>query len=169
MQKLQLCAVALALAACASDTDDPSNEPRRGKGPHTPEPTVDAALTPPPPSDPVGTVSCYTEGAPQAACTLPTHCCFGNYSAQHNGYCTTEACAESTIACDGPEDCANGQHCCATLLDIGRWNLACQSSACSPQPLGDELCHDSSTCGGGTCVSALDANYDLPRTLSVCR
>ena len=167
MQKLHLCAVALALAACASDTDDPNSEPRGGGGHHPP--SVDAAIATPPPSDPTGTISCYTEGAPQATCTLPTHCCFGNYSSQHNGYCTTVACSASTIECDGPEDCASGQHCCATVVPNVGWKLACQASACSAPPVGDELCHDSSTCSGGSCVSAYDANYDLPRTLSVCR
>lgn len=167
MQKLQLCAAALALAACASDMDDPTSEPRRGKGHQTQ--TVDAAPTPPPSTDPVGTISCYTEGAPSTTCTLPVHCCFSNYSAQHNGYCTTDDCAGSTIECDGPEDCASGQHCCGRALEFGGWKLACQSSACDAPPAGDELCHDSSTCTSGSCVSAYDANYSLPRTLSVCR
>jgi hypothetical protein len=165
MQRLQLCA-ALALAACVSDTDDLGSDPRRGNGHHPPV-TVDASVTTPPTSDPAGTISCYSEGAPAATCTLPVHCCFGNYSAQHNGFCTTDTCAESTITCDGPEDCASGQHCCATPIAVNRWNLACQSSACGAG--GDELCHDSSTCGGRSCVNALDANYDLPRALSVCR
>jgi hypothetical protein len=173
MRKLQLCAAALALAACASDSDDTgngtSNEAR--KRPRPPA-TVDAAVTADAATtstDPAGTVTCYTEGAPATTCTLPVHCCFGNYSAQHDGYCTTDSCAWGTIACDGPEDCASGQHCCATALASGGWMLACQSAACASPPSGEELCHDTSTCSSGSCVSAYDVNYDLPRTLDVCR
>jgi len=168
MQKLQLCAAALALVACASDSDDVGAE-ARGKGHGSGGGTSmlpDAAA--PSPSDPAGTVSCYTEGAPLTTCSLPTHCCFGNYSAQHNGYCTTSACAWGTIACDGPEDCASGQHCCGTKSEYG-WTLACTSNACGGSDLNEELCHDSGTCSRGSCVSAFGVNYDLPRTLSVCR
>ena len=166
MQKLQLCAAALAFVACASDSDDPSSERRKPRPPST---APDAAVSEPtPPSDPDGTISCYTQGAPSNTCTLPTHCCFTNYSAYHNGYCTNESCGWGTITCDGPEDCASGQECCATKSTSG-WLLACSSSACGAPPLGEELCHSSDTCGGKSCVSAYDANYDLPRTLNVCR
>src|ERR1043165_1067864 len=58
-----------------------------------------------------GTVSCYSEYAPSATCTLPSHCCFSNYSAEHAGSCDTAACTWGTIDCDGPEDCAIGQRC----------------------------------------------------------
>ncbi len=166
MQKLQLCAAALALAACASDSGDVTSEARRRKDAGT-STVVDASSGGSP--DPAGTVSCYSEGAPDNTCTLPVHCCFTNYSAQHNGYCTTDVCSWGTIDCDGPEDCAEGQYCCATMRDSG-WTLACQSSTCGQPPVHEELCHSSATCGGGSCVSTIDAgNYDLPRTLYVCR
>jgi hypothetical protein len=168
MQKLQLCAVALAVAASASH--DPSAEPRKGHG-HgggTTTTAPDAPAPTPPPSDPSGTVSCYSEGAPSTTCTLPTHCCFGNYSAQHNGYCTSDVCAWGTINCDGPEDCASGQNCCAHKSEYG-WTLACSDSACGAPDVNEELCHDSSTCDRGSCVNVYGVNYDLPRTLSVCR
>jgi hypothetical protein len=169
MQKLQLCAAALALAACAPGNDELSGEARKGKG-HggTTTTVVDAAASSGDPSE-AGVVSCYTEGAPATTCTLPVHCCFGNYTAQHNGYCTTSSCGWGTIDCDGPEDCAAGQHCCATKDELG-WTLACQSSTCGAPPLHEELCHTSETCGGRACVNTIDAgNYDLPRTLYVCR
>ena len=165
MQKLQLCAAALALVACASDSDDPGAEARRGKGHGTPSTTPDAAVSTP--TDPVGTVSCYSEGAPQTECSLPTHCCFSNYSAQHNGYCTTSQCAWGTIDCDGPEDCASG-YCCGHKSEYG-WTLACQATACGAPGLNEELCHTSGTCGGRSCVGAYGVAYDFPRTLSVCR
>ena len=168
MQKLHLCAVALALVACASDSDEPSAEARHGNGNGGGTQLPDAAVPPPPPSDPAGTISCYTEGAPSTTCSLPVQCCFGNYSAQHNGYCTTSACTWGTIACDGPEDCASGQHCCGTKNEYG-WTLACTSNACGGSDINEELCHASSTCSRGSCVNAFGVNYDLPRTLSVCR
>ncbi|HEY5946166.1 MAG TPA: hypothetical protein VIV40_11775 [Kofleriaceae bacterium] len=167
MQKLQMCAAALAVFACASDSDELSGEARRVKDAGVTSTTADAATSTS--TDPVGSVSCYTEGAPATTCTLPIHCCFGNYSAQHDGYCTTSSCAWGTIDCDGPEDCASGQHCCATALEYGGWKLACQTSACGAPPSGEELCHDSSTCGGRSCVNTYSVNWDLPRTLYVCR
>ena len=168
MQKLQLCAVALALAACASDSDEASAEARRGKGGGNSSTTADAAEPAPPPTSTVGTVSCYSDGAPARVCTLPVHCCFSNYSASHNGYCTTSTCTWGTIGCDGPEDCATGQHCCGTRTAYG-WMLACSSDRCGTPPSAEELCHDSSTCGGRSCVSAVGVAYDFPRTLNVCR
>jgi hypothetical protein len=168
MQKLQLCAAALALVACAADSDDVTSEARRRKDAGTTTTTEPDAPTSTP-SDPAGTVSCYTEGAPSTTCTLPTHCCFGNYSAQHNGYCTTSTCTWGTIDCDGPEDCAAGQYCCANALDGGGWMLACQSSRCGAPPQHEELCHDSASCSSGSCVSVFTVNYDLPRSLYVCR
>jgi hypothetical protein len=174
MRKLQLCAAALVLAACASDSSELSDEARKGKGHGSTSTTADAAVTSADaatttPTTSSGTVSCYSEGAPSNACTLPTHCCFSNYSAQHNGSCSTSACTWGTIDCDGPEDCAAGQYCCANAVDGGGWMLACQSTSCGAPPLHEELCHDSASCSSGSCVNTLSVNWDLPRTLYVCR
>ncbi|HEX2687240.1 MAG TPA: hypothetical protein VHN14_11505 [Kofleriaceae bacterium] len=127
-----------------------------------------------------GVVSCYLEAAPSTTCTLPTHCCFTNYSSQHNGECSTSTCTWGTITCDGPEDCASGQHCCAHAnvdpdYGITGYTLACQASACGAAPLNQELCHPTTTSAAGTCssgtgcVSALNYDYDLPRSLYICR
>ncbi len=126
-----------------------------------------------------GVVSCYSEGYPSTTCALPTHCCFTNYSSQHNGECTTSTCAWGTMDCDGPEDCATGQHCCAHALIDPDWGmlgykLGCQASACGAAPINQELCHPASsavsTCSnGGTCVPALGNDNDLPRTLYICQ
>ena len=125
-----------------------------------------------------GVVSCYSEGNPGATCTLPTHCCFTNYSSQHNGQCTSSACTWGTITCDGPEDCPAAQRCCShAIVDssdtvIG-YALACQATACGPQPLDEELCHPTltptGTCSAGQCVTTVNHNNDLPRTLYICR
>jgi len=130
----------------------------------------------PPPS---AIVSCYSDGFPNTTCALPTHCCFSNYSAQHNGECTSSSCTWGTIECDGPEDCASGQHCCAHVLSdpveglIG-YRLACQRAACGAAPANQELCHTTAslvgTCSTGTrCVTAAGNNADLPGTLHICK
>jgi hypothetical protein len=126
-----------------------------------------------------GVVSCYSAYAPSATCALPTHCCFTNYSAEHAGSCATAACTWGTIDCDGPEDCATGQRCCAHVIidpddGITGYKLACQTDACGAAPANVELCHGGSTAAGTcdgdrACVSAENQDYDLPRTLSICR
>lgn len=121
-------------------------------------------------------VSCYTEGNPLQSCTLPTHCCFSNYSSQHDGQCSNNACLYGTISCDGPEDCSGGQHCCShALFDSGGalngYSMACQASACGAAPVNYELCHigGPACSNGGTCVTAYLNDNDLPRTLDICQ
>ncbi|HEX8110724.1 MAG TPA: hypothetical protein VF516_23495 [Kofleriaceae bacterium] len=128
-----------------------------------------------------GVISCYTEGNPGATCTLPTHCCFSRYSSQHDGACATSACDYGTIECDGPEDCASGQHCCAhAIVDpqaglIG-YQLACQASACGAAPANQEMCHPTTASAAGTCssptsrcVTAFGNDNDLPPSLHICQ
>jgi hypothetical protein len=127
-----------------------------------------------------GVISCYTEGSPGATCTLPTRCCFTNYSSQHNGACSTAACTWGTMECDGPEDCAGGQHCCAHAIvtpDSGvvGYQLACQASACGAAPANQELCHPTAAAAGtcsspsSQCVTAFGNDSDLPPSLHICR
>src|SRR5688572_10049239 len=142
------CAVALVLAGCAADGVEVDVEARRQKdagvlAADAPVSTPDAA-----PSA-AGTVSCYSQGAPATTCASPDHCCFTNYSAEHNGYCTTDACGWGTISCDGSEDCASGESCCGVRSEFG-WDLACAPSC---EAANEELCHPGDTCAnGGTCV-----------------
>ena len=126
-------------------------------------------------SDQASVVTCYSEGAPAATCTLPVHCCFSNYSSQHDGTCTTQSCTYGTITCDGPEDCAAGDVCCAhaitdpTVGTIG-YTLACQAGACGSAATDHEICHPDSGCAyGGSCVTAYGNANDLPRTLYICK
>ena len=158
------CAAALALAACTYDGVEMDVEARRRpSAPDAPAALPDASPT----SGDAVTLSCYSEGAPDRTCASPDHCCFSNYTSQHNGYCTTDECAWGTIKCDGAEDCASGQSCCGTQSEFGGWALACQSSCGSTT---EELCHPGDTCkNGGTCVSAYGVNNDFPRTLYICR
>src|SRR6266496_2087491 len=134
MQKLQLCAAALALAACADDSTVVSNEARRRRDAGTTTLVDSSTTTADAATSSSGTITCYTEGAPANTCTLPVHCCFSNYSAQHDGYCTTDSCTWGTITCDGPEDCASGENCCASQDSYGGWMLACQSGGCGAPP-----------------------------------
>ena len=123
-----------------------------------------------------GVVTCYTEGNPLQSCTLPTHCCFSNYSSQHDGQCSTSTCLYGTISCDGPEDCSGGQHCCSHALfdtsgTVTGYSIACQATACGAAPVNYEICHigGAACSNGGTCVTAYLNDNDLPRTLDICR
>ncbi len=159
----------LCLFAACDDGLRQSADEARHRHPDAAVSSVDAATTS------GGTIACYTEGYPTQSCSAPDHCCFNNYSAQHDGYCTTDTCAYGTILCDGPEDCASGEHCCAhaitdPLQGTTGYMIACQATACGTPPLNQELCHDSSTCSnGGSCVSCGIADYDLPKVLSICQ
>ena len=159
-----------ALVACAGDTQDDEVSARhrhRDAGVDATQAGGDAGDT-----AGGGTVSCYTEGAAANACSLPEHCCFTNYSAQHDGYCSNASCAYGTISCDGPEDCPGGELCCAhairssTAGTVG-YTVSCQAS-CGEAPLDREVCHPDSGCSSGTCVSTYGVDNDLPRTLYVC-
>jgi hypothetical protein len=184
----------LALDACApidsNSSLDASSDPdlvERKK----PPPPADARRTGDAPSadayggggggDPAspGIVSCYAGYDPGATCSTPTHCCFSNYSAAHDGECTTALCGWGTIGCDGPEDCPSGQRCCAHALadpeyGILGYKLACQATACGASPANEELCHPvaaaATTCATGkSCVSAASFDFDLPPALYICR
>jgi hypothetical protein len=152
-------------AATGRDAGHPGNDAATGN---------DAAIG----GGPGGNVSCYASFSPGATCALPTHCCFTNYSWEHNGECSTSTCTWGTIDCDGPEDCGTGQHCCAHAIvdpDEGMlgYRLACQASACGAAPANQEMCHPTSSgagsCSSGTCVAARDYDFDLPGSLHICQ
>jgi hypothetical protein len=127
-----------------------------------------------------GVISCFTEGSPGATCAQPAHCCFGNYSSQHDGACSAAACSYGTMECDGPEDCGSGQYCCAHAIiseDRGLvgYQVACQASACGPAPVNEEMCHPTAspagTCSSPTsqCVTTSDHDFDLAPNLHICQ
>jgi hypothetical protein len=127
-----------------------------------------------------GVISCFTEGNPGATCTQPAHCCFSNYSSQHDGACSTTTCTWGTMECDGPEDCAGGQRCCAHAIiseatGLVGYQMACQASACGAAPANQEMCHTTAsaagTCSSPTsrCVTAFGNDNDLPPTLHICQ
>jgi hypothetical protein len=168
--------LACSVIACAETTTTEDLARRhRDAGVHLDAPvTIADAPLRLPDAPPGGTISCYTEGDPTATCTLPTHCCFNNYSSQHDGGCSTSSCVYGTISCDGPEDCASGERCCAHAMrdpDYGTtgYTIACQAAACGIDSLNVEICHPVTGCSnGGTCVTAYGNDNDLPRTLDVC-
>jgi len=199
---LGLCsALVIALVSCAPQgepSDDPSSSiDDNDRGHHRPPPK-DAREPDAPPADSgttggggggstgggdattAGIVSCYLGGFPNTTCARPQHCCFSNFTSQHDGECSSTTCAWGTIDCDGPEDCATGQHCCAHVQQDPVWGItgykiACQATACGAAPAAEELCHPSTTSASGTCspgkscLSAGNVDYDLPRSLSICR
>jgi hypothetical protein len=128
-----------------------------------------------------GVISCYLEGYPSTTCAMPKHCCFNNFTAAHDGDCSSSTCGWGTLECDGPEDCAGGQHCCAHVLQdpdngITGYKVACQASACGAAPMAEELCHPTTAAAGGntcsngkSCVAAADNDTDLPRSLFICQ
>lgn len=160
------------LAACTETTGSSVDELRKHRDAgvtsvDAPAP-VDAAA-----STGSGIITCYTEGEPSATCALPVHCCFTGYTSQHDGYCTTDACAFGTITCDGPEDCAAGERCCSRAIvdpDNGTvgYTIGCSATACGAPPYDYEVCHPLTGCSSGTCVSAYGNDNDLPRTLYIC-
>jgi len=161
-----------ALAAC-SQSEDGTTLDRKRPRPDAPMTSVDAASST---GGAAGDVTCYTDGNPGQSCALPVHCCFSNYSSQHDGYCTSSTCAYGTIDCDGPEDCATGQHCCSHARfssdgSLSGYSMACQASACGAAPANYELCHrgGAACSNGGTCVTAYLNDNDLPRTLDICK
>jgi hypothetical protein len=152
-----------ALVACAGDTEDDEVSARHRHH----DAGVDAAQT-----TGGGTVTCYTEGAPANTCALPEHCCFTNYSAQHDGSCSSASCVYGTISCDGPEDCPTGELCCAhaitsSIAGTVGYTVSCQAS-CGAPPLDREICHPDTGCSTGRCVNTYGVDNDLPRTLYVC-
>ena len=83
--------------------------------------------------------------------------------------CDLPECTTTTAACDGPEDCVNGQKCCGTtraggLPGAGTYeNFSC-SADCSGRTRW-EACHE----GEGTCPSGLIcANSQLLTNLQIC-
>jgi hypothetical protein len=118
-----------------------------------------------------GAVTCYTEAAPANTCSLPAHCCFTTYARHHDGHCSQAECLFGTIACDGPEDCRDGERCCghaitSSLAGTIGYSIACRASC--DGPLAREICHPETGCSRGTCVNAYGVDNDLPRTLYVC-
>jgi hypothetical protein len=119
----------------------------------------------------LGAVTCYSQAAPENTCSLPAHCCFTSYSTHHDGRCSQAECVFGTIACDGPEDCRDGERCCghaitSSLAGTLGYTVACRASC--DGPLAREICHPETGCSSGTCVSAYGVDDDLPRTLYVC-
>jgi hypothetical protein len=170
-------AALLSLVACTAPADDAElAERRKPRRPDAGVPAADAgAVDAGSLGGSGGTVSCYRQNSPSASCSAPQVCCFTNYSAQHNGECSSNACTWGTIRCDGPEDCGSGERCCShAIVDpdegLQGYMLACSASACGAAPLDYELCHPGVPCSNGkTCVTAYGNANDLPRSLYVCK
>ena len=159
-----------ALAACSQSEDGTTLDRRHPRPDATVVTTADAASTPT-----AGDVSCYTEGNPAQSCALPVHCCFSNYSSQHDGLCTTSAwrTARSLRRAGRLRD-RPALLLARAVLERGSlsgYSLACQANACGAAPASYELCHrgGAACSNGGTCVTAYLNDNDLPRTLDICK
>ncbi len=105
-----------------------------------------------------GFVQCETESC--------NDCCL-------NDVCdTAQACdnyADSgwVYFCDGPEDCSNGETCCAGIPGGGSFPIRAECTApaeCSMLPSALYFCHTDEDCGNlGTCAPYPDTPY-----VSVC-
>jgi hypothetical protein len=173
MRHLRGIAVLIALAACADVTGSSTDPLRKRKDAGM---SIDAVVHVDAPADsPLATsVACFTEGEPGATCTLPSHCCFNNYSSFHDGFCATSACTWGTETCDGPEDCGAGQRCCSRAMvdasgEITGYKIACSADPCGVAPLDYEVCHPATGCSSGTCVTTVGNDNDLPPELYICR
>ncbi len=77
-------------------------------------------------------------GATDCGCDLPTICCADTLD---NATCMPrEECANDVIGCDGPEDCAQGEVCCASGIE----SSCVPASACQLDRL--VLCRSDDDC-----------------------
>lgn len=75
----------------------------------------------------------------------------------------------SGYACDGPEDCNNGNKCCATISSSGV-KIGCQAECLPYFQHGEELCHEPSVCSNNRwCITAWGTQPALDPALAICR
>ena len=144
-------------AASGTDTGKPSTTDDSGT------PSTDDTGTPSPtdsgtpsPTD-SGTSSSTDSGIPPGEkgvincgttkCTLPQVCCVG-FSGSASYKCASSCTGLSATAkCDGPEDCASGQACCAGFPSGNQCKASCGGTESA-------LCHVDSDCKSGTTCKA---------------
>ena len=150
-----------ALAGCVGDAEDADELERKKPKPGS---TVDAGA-----GTTSGVYTCYATSAPAQTCTTAQACCFDG-TFEHSGSCSSSACTTyGSLRCDGPEDCSDGQKCCATITRDGV-TVGCAAECLPYFEGGDELCHEPSFCSGGrSCITAYGTQPALPRTVSICR
>lgn len=84
---------------------------------------------------------------------------------------TNDCRAVAEIPCDGAEDCAAGEHCCAKSANAGYVEFGCFASCTAlAANAGDatwvELCHDGDTCEDA--AMSCHASSSLPSSLARC-
>ncbi len=139
-----LCAV----AACGDSSDDDNVQDAAVGGVDAdPAAGPDAAPNAPdaPNSSGIDEVFCG-----ESTCAAPDICCVTSAGMDIMATCTAaNACAGSTVSCDGPEDCSDGGNiCCGTLTgDTGSTDCA-PAAGCMAV-----ICHDTGDClnPGETC------------------
>lgn len=119
--------------------------------------TATDASPPAPPLDrgEAGKVTCG-----DVTCTLPAEVCCMSFGGSVRTSCKAPAsCTGFSVkaACDGPEDCPNGQHCCSGFPQ----GSVCQDSCAEKQM---EVCHATSECAQGMTCTACKTPGGGPKT-----
>jgi hypothetical protein len=106
-----------------------------------------------------GTVACASQADGGGSCTVPSQvCCYPTLDVT-GGSCTAAgACQGNAAACDGPDDCTNGQRCCS---DTSGFVTTC-AAQCPPL---QEVCGGGSQCPGGLQCRLIDPR----RPYAVCQ
>lgn len=81
--------------------------------------------------------------------------------------CNTNGNDERDVLCDGAEDCATGELCCATNdgSGVNRTFTVCTMGACAEG--ASVVCNADDECGGGTCVRAY--SNDRALDMGICQ
>jgi len=146
------CLLALACAVFACGDDD-------GKAPSSEGDGAAPPATPPPAAMDGGNAGTSSAGAPASrfdASVLPLPAFSGELCVLHVG-----------ASCDGPEDCASGQQCCAQFerATYNYTRIACSDRCADTDQY--ELCHPGQTCkaSGYMCRRSLIVPHDF---INVC-
>ncbi|MEQ9319961.1 MAG: hypothetical protein RIF41_12430 [Polyangiaceae bacterium] len=143
-------AALMALAACGSDSD--AFEDDGGRIGVMADPACDGRNW----RDPSADVVCPT--APGCGCATGQACCVvfdAEQSAITSSSCSElTACADVAFTCDGPEDCQDGQECCAQEL-----GTACVDAGTCIGSDTFVLCRTDEDCGIFTCTPAQPGTY----------
>lgn len=168
------------MMACALNTE---TEEQYGK-------RRDAAIDSPPPADApspgtAGWVSCYTSGAPSAACNLASQfCCWNEIDSPNNGACQNwgTTCLRSWEWCDGNNDCPTEAPVCSARIVEAQYYVGTVFSVECRAALGTgyngipdrQMCSgpgDGSCPTGTTCVLGEGSQvmwYGMPPNMYVC-
>jgi hypothetical protein len=105
-------------------------------------------------------------GADGCSCA-GTACCLNGTMEDFSGSCMALAsCVGAAFACDGPEDCATGDVCCANFSND---TAECKSANdCTFQPNSKAMCHSDADCAVGSCIPA-SSDSPYKNIIAICQ